>query len=113
MSEWGPIRFFLLYVSVGTMTVVQFCMDGRLSAFGVLFTIGAFWAGCDTARRERWAPKCATCRDTGWIWTNYPNGPEVQCSCPDCNDATHELLDEYMCPNCVTPWKCNGPHIPA
>lgn len=20
-------------------------------------------------------------------------------------------LDEYMCPNCVTPWKCNGPHI--
>jgi len=20
--------------------------------------------------------------------------------------------DEYMCPNCVTPWRCNGPHIP-
>jgi hypothetical protein len=20
--------------------------------------------------------------------------------------------DEYMCPNCVTPWKCNGPHSP-
>lgn len=20
--------------------------------------------------------------------------------------------DEYMCPFCVTPWKCNGPHIP-
>lgn len=20
--------------------------------------------------------------------------------------------DEYLCPNCVTPWKCNGPHIP-
>lgn len=19
---------------------------------------------------------------------------------------------DYMCPNCVTPWKCNGPHIP-
>jgi hypothetical protein len=19
--------------------------------------------------------------------------------------------NEYMCPNCVTPWKCNGPHI--
>lgn len=18
-----------------------------------------------------------------------------------------------MCPNCVTPWKCNGPHLPA
>jgi hypothetical protein len=20
--------------------------------------------------------------------------------------------DQYMCPFCVTPWKCNGPHIP-
>lgn len=20
--------------------------------------------------------------------------------------------DEYLCPNCQTPWKCNGPHIP-
>lgn len=19
---------------------------------------------------------------------------------------------EYLCPNCQTPWKCNGPHIP-
>jgi hypothetical protein len=22
------------------------------------------------------------------------------------------MMNEYMCPNCVTPWKCNGPHIP-
>ena len=22
------------------------------------------------------------------------------------------MTDEYMCPNCVTPWKCNGPHVP-
>ena len=21
------------------------------------------------------------------------------------------MNDEYMCPFCVTPWKCNGPHI--
>lgn len=21
-------------------------------------------------------------------------------------------VSAYMCPNCVTPWKCNGPHIP-
>lgn len=21
------------------------------------------------------------------------------------------MTDEYMCPFCVTPWKCNGPHI--
>ena len=20
--------------------------------------------------------------------------------------------EECMCPNCVTPWKCNGPHLP-
>ena len=19
---------------------------------------------------------------------------------------------DYMCPNCITPWKCNGPHLP-
>lgn len=22
------------------------------------------------------------------------------------------LPEDQMCPNCVTPWKCNGPHIP-
>lgn len=22
-----------------------------------------------------------------------------------------EVLEDYMCPFCVTPWKCNGPHI--
>jgi hypothetical protein len=21
-------------------------------------------------------------------------------------------LDDDMCPNCITPWKCNGPHCP-
>lgn len=24
-----------------------------------------------------------------------------------------EADPDYMCPNCVTPWKCNGPHIPG
>lgn len=23
----------------------------------------------------------------------------------------NEGLEDEMCPNCVTPWKCNGPHI--
>lgn len=23
-----------------------------------------------------------------------------------------EYDPDYMCPNCVTPWKCNGPHVP-
>ena len=22
------------------------------------------------------------------------------------------MTDDYLCPNCCTPWKCNGPHIP-
>jgi len=26
--------------------------------------------------------------------------------------TTPSPWDEDMCPNCVTPWKCNGPHIP-
>ena len=25
-------------------------------------------------------------------------------------DAADEPTDNGMCPNCVTPWKCNGPH---
>jgi len=20
-------------------------------------------------------------------------------------------MSEYLCPNCLTPWKCNGPHL--
>lgn len=23
------------------------------------------------------------------------------------------MNDDDMCPNCVTPWKCNGPHVPS
>ena len=38
--------------------------------------------------------KCATCRDTGWITTSYPNGPKFECSCPDCDDGVLELLDD-------------------
>ena len=26
--------------------------------------------------------------------------------------AWREPDDDSMCPNCVTPWKCNGPHVP-
>lgn len=22
-----------------------------------------------------------------------------------------DALEDDMCPNCVTPWKCNGPHL--
>ncbi len=25
-------------------------------------------------------------------------------------DYSSELHPDEMCPNCVTPWKCNGPH---
>jgi hypothetical protein len=24
-----------------------------------------------------------------------------------------EAIAAAMCPNCVTPWKCNGPHLPT
>jgi hypothetical protein len=29
----------------------------------------------------------------------------------DLSESEGEVLEEYMCPFCVTPWKCNGPHI--
>ena len=36
--------------------------------------------------------------------------------CEDCTcgfaAAIKAAQPEYMCPNCVSPWKCNGPHIP-
>jgi hypothetical protein len=27
------------------------------------------------------------------------------------SESSHVYDEEDMCPNCVTPWKCNGPHI--
>ena len=39
----------------------------------------------------------------------YPPGP---CNCSISANKSPEPPDGYMCPNCVTPWKCNGPHIP-
>ena len=36
--------------------------------------------------------------------------------CLDQNDmsaSAAEVAPLDMCPNCVTPWKCNGPHLPA
>lgn len=34
-----------------------------------------------------------------------------------CSQCTHSApkadAEPAMCPNCVTPWKCNGPHVPA
>lgn len=26
-------------------------------------------------------------------------------------DAEPWHEDDYLCPNCCTPWKCNGPHL--
>ncbi len=43
-------------------------------------------------------PGCPKCGQDGV--RAAPAGPAVD-------------VDEYMCPNCVTPWKCNGPHIPG
>lgn len=37
----------------------------------------------------------------------------VTAQAPDAQAVLDGREDEYMCENCVTPWKCNGPHIPA
>lgn len=36
--------------------------------------------------------------------------PSIVPSDPDCAQAFNDAEDA-MCPNCVTPWKCNGPHL--
>lgn len=41
-----------------------------------------------------------------------PDHPNTRMPCNICAPAAELPPDEYMCPNCVTPWKCNGPHIP-
>ena len=28
------------------------------------------------------------------------------------DELVEQVLTEQMCQNCITPWKCNGPHIP-
>lgn len=59
-------------------------------------------------------PQCSEGEDV-------PDLELVRCSsCPMKNGPSEgggyresaPLPDEQMCPNCVTPWKCNGPHIP-
>jgi len=45
------------------------------------------------------------------------DGPDEPTECPDCGrtdggcDRVVDHYEDYMCPNCVTPWKCNLPHI--
>lgn len=40
----------------------------------------------------------------------------ASCPCPRIQSENERLNQQFnetegMCPNCVTPWKCNGPHI--
>jgi hypothetical protein len=50
---------------------------------------------------------------------NYFTGLREQSD--KCANAIRKLItdtqanmqpEDYMCPNCITPWKCNGPHLP-
>jgi hypothetical protein len=49
---------------------------------------------------------------------NYVSGYVDGCN--DCANKIRAIIptqanthpEDYMCPNCVTPWKCNGPHLP-
>lgn len=44
-----------------------------------------------------------------WV-VKEPTGQFHSCH-PEEFALNYEPADE-MCPNCVTPWKCNGPHLP-
>lgn len=45
---------------------------------------------------------------------DFPGGPRCQCGKPSTHESgwCGEEHPDDMCPNCVTPWKCNGPHVP-
>lgn len=64
-------------------------------------------------------PDCGHPADSHGDW-NWPikclYGP-CDCRTPGANLRIPLAPDgdpadpDYMCPNCVTPWKCNGPHL--
>ena len=56
-----------------------------------------FDACCNLLNRRK--PPRGTVLKNGMLVAPQPSAPVV----PE---------GEYLCPNCVTPWKCNGPHIP-
>jgi hypothetical protein len=51
------------------------------------------------------------------VWTlvnqpeTTPSDPQVDCSDHLLGRPQTDVNEDDMCPNCVTPWKCNGPHI--
>lgn len=53
-----------------------------------------------------WAPSgvFVKCKFTGWRPVDFFAFFEVL------GKVSH---DSDMCPNCITPWKCNGPHLPV
>lgn len=46
---------------------------------------------------------CHTCGAHVWVVRRTVEQP-CECEPPPIDEA------DLMCPNCVTPWKCNGPH---
>jgi hypothetical protein len=63
------------------------------------------WIGDGTpatvCQLKRWKP-------ASWDEQSWVESPLYDAAQP----AAQDHPEEYMCPNCVTPWKCNGPHIP-
>lgn len=83
---------------------------GALTAWQPIVTAphGVVVMFCDP-NGNRWID-CAPSHPNNWIvaelepthWMRLPEPP---------SSAHAETDEDYMCPNCVTPWKCNGPHL--
>lgn len=62
------------------------------------------------------ATACGT--ETGEYAKHVSTGDPSRVSCSECmtpESRYHPLAPDDaddMCPNCLTPWKCNGPHVP-
>jgi hypothetical protein len=61
----------------------------RGSVYFARFTVG-----------EEFARSLAQVPTEEWVRLASEDGVEV----------TKRAADDALCPNCVTPWKCNGPH---
>ena len=109
--EMDPEKIALARLELEVEWAIQWLESGRTDqAEGDAATAARLRAAlAATSTGEDWPcaadGMCRYCDGTGFRPDSRPRlakaEPEGESHDPD-----------YMCPNCVTPWKCNGPHIP-
>ena|SRR5690348_17870962 len=77
-----------------------------MSAFLYLAALVAALVGAVVYLDHRWASYARDCE----ACITRAHADELAAQTDREFNAAVFNLDDDMCPNCVTPWKCNGPH---